>query len=83
MQKYSAKNAALIFYYDINEALEESKVKDDETKQKASVHLRNYNNKIKEFEFLNIIKLNDIEMTVNTAGDQLRTNPNLAQRVKK
>lgn len=83
MLKYSAKNAALIFYYDINEALEESKVNDDETKQKASVFLRNYNNKIKEFEFLNNVKLNDIEMTVNGLGDQMRNNPDLANRVKR
>lgn len=83
MAKYNAKNASNIFYYNLSEVPEEIKVKDDATKNKTLKALRNYNDKIKRISFLNSPKLSELDLIVNSAGQQLLSNRDLAQRVRK
>ncbi|WP_299671119.1 hypothetical protein [uncultured Polaribacter sp.] len=83
MPKYNAKNAANIFYYDLLEAPEKIKVKNDLTKNKMTKALRNYNDKVKNISFLNSAKLQELELTINTLGEQLYKNRDLALEVRK
>ncbi|MDX6747823.1 hypothetical protein SHK09_13555 [Polaribacter sp. PL03] len=81
--KYNAKNAAKIFYYNFLEVPKAIKVKDDITKNKTIKLLRIYNDKVKKLSFLNTPELQELELTINTLGNQLYTNRDLAERIGK
>ncbi|QNM86832.1 hypothetical protein H9W90_06910 [Polaribacter pectinis] len=83
MPKYIAKNAANIFYYDSNEVIDKIKVKKDEIGNLTKKSLRVYNNKIKDVSFLNFQKLQDLEMVVNTLGEQASSDRDLAMKLRK
>ena len=83
MIKYNAKNVAGIFYYNLDEAVKKIKVKKEKVKFSTRKALRAYNDKIKDISFLNSVKLSTLETTINTLGDQLRQNRDLALRVRK
>lgn len=83
LPKYNAKNAAQLFYYNITEVPEKIKVKKDVIENKTIKALRNYNTKIKKISFLNTPKLTDLELTINTFGNQLFKDRDLAEQVKK
>lgn len=83
MPKFIAKNAANIFYYDSNEVAEKVKIKKDEIENLTKKSLRIYNNKIKDISFLNFQKLRDLEMIVNTMGEQASSNRDLAMKIRK
>lgn len=69
--KFNAKNAAGIFYYNVDEALKKSKIKDDALKLTTAKELRSYNDRIKEISFLNSFKLVELETLVNSIGKDL------------
>lgn len=84
MPKYVAKNAAGIFFYNIIEATEKVKFKSNE-KDVIPVftkELKNYNSIIKKISFLNTPKLMEVELTINSMGEQIYKNQDLADRVK-
>jgi hypothetical protein len=81
--EYKAKNAANIFYYNFSEVPEEIKVKKDITKNKTINLLRLYNDKIKKISFLNSLKLQELEVTINSLGKRLYTDRALASKVTK
>lgn len=83
MPKYNAKNAAGIFYYDAVDASKKIKLKKKDVKANFNKELRVYNGKIKELSFLNTPKLNGVDLTVNTIGEQAFRNPDLADTVRK
>ena len=82
MLKYVAKNAANIFYYDLEEAPKKVKIKKDKTKNATLKALRVYNSKVKDISFLNSFKLNELEILVNSVGKQARTNPEIGQKIR-
>jgi hypothetical protein len=81
--EYNAKNAANIFYYNFSEVPEEIKVKDEVTKSKTLNSLRLYNDKIKKISFLNSLKLQELELTINSLGKRLYADRNLASKITK
>lgn len=83
MLEYKAKNIVGIFYYNIDEVITKIKVKKEDTKNKVSQELRTYNNKIKDIEFLNSMKLKEVETVVNNLGPQSRTNADIRDRIRK
>jgi len=83
MLKYDAKNAANIFYYQINEIPEKIKVKEEKQINRTINALRAYNNKIKKISFVNFQKLNELETEVNTLGSQARTNADIGRMLRK
>jgi hypothetical protein len=83
MLKYSAVNAANIFYYQIDEVPGKIKVKKEKIENATKSALRKYNNKIKDISFLNSQKLKDLEVMVNAVGNQARTNPDLGRKLRK
>ena len=83
MLKYNAKNAANIFYYQVDEVIDKVKIKKDKTENATRIALRAYNNKIKDISFLNSQKLNELESVINSLGDQIRTNPDIGRRLRK
>ncbi|MCI2227759.1 hypothetical protein MC378_01180 [Polaribacter sp. MSW13] len=83
MIKFNAKNAANIFYYDLDEVPSKIKVKKDEVKNSTKKALRVYNDKVKNISFLNFQKLQELELFVNTIGKQARSNPDLAMNIRK
>lgn len=83
MPKYVSKNAAGIFYYDINDAFDKIKLKDDEKKASASKVIRNYNDEVKKISFLNTPKLAEVDLTVNSIGEQAFRDRDLANQVRK
>ncbi|MAD96034.1 MAG: hypothetical protein CMB99_01770 [Flavobacteriaceae bacterium] len=83
MLEYKAKNVCGIFYYNSEEVVGKIKVKKDETKRKVQKELRDYNNKIKDIEFLNSVKLVEVETVVNNFGPQARTNADIRDRIRK
>mgnify|MGYP001596518494 FL=1 len=83
MLKYNAKNAANIFYYNIDEIPKKIKVKSEALKKITTKELRNYNSKIKNISFLNFQELRELEVLVNTIGEQSRTNPDLRRKLRK
>ena len=74
MPKYNAKNAANIFYYNIEEALDKSKIKKEKIKLQAAKFIRVYNDKVKTISFLNSPKLAEIELLVNSIERPSREN---------
>ncbi|QTD37520.1 hypothetical protein JL193_15800 [Polaribacter batillariae] len=82
-QKYNAKNAASIFYYNFSEVPEKIKVKDPVIENKTITSLKSYNNKIKKISFLNSTKLQELELTINSLGKQLYSNRDLAEKITK
>ena len=83
MPKYNAKNQANIFYYDLGEALDKSKIKKDEIGNATKRALRIYNDNVKKISFLNFQKLQDIELLVNSMGDQVYKDRDVAMKVGK
>ena len=83
MLKNNAKNAANIFYYNIDEIPKKIKVKSEALKKITTKELRNYNSKIKNISFLNFQELRELEVLVNTIGEQSRTNPDLRRKLRK
>lgn len=83
MPKYNAKNAANIFYYNSTEVPESIKIKKEAIENKTLKVLRDYNSKVKIISFLNTPELTDLEQTINTFGNQLFTDRELAERVQK
>ena len=83
MLKYNAKNAANMFYYNIDEIPKKIKVKSEALKKITTKELRNYNSKIKNISFLNFQELRELEVLVNTIGEQSRTNPDLRRKLRK
>jgi len=83
MLKYNAKNAANIFYYNIDEIPKKIKVKSEALKKITRKELRNYNSKIKNISFLNFQELRELEVLVNTIGEQSRTNPDIRRKLRK
>lgn len=83
MLKYNAKNAANIFYYNIDKIPKKIKVKSEALKKITTKELRNYNSKIKNISFLNFQELRELEVLVNTIGEQSRTNPDLRRKLRK
>jgi hypothetical protein len=80
--EYNAKDAANIFYYNFSKVPEEIKVKDEVTKSKTLKSLRLYNDKIKKISFLNSLKLQELELTINSIGKRLYSDRDLALKVK-
>ncbi len=83
MLEYKAKNIVGIFYYNLEEVASKIKVKKDDTKNKVAKELRDYNNKVKDIEFLNSVKLTEVETVVNNLGPQARTNADIRARIRK
>lgn len=83
MPKYIAKNAANLFYYNLTEVQKKVKIKDAIVEAKASKVFREYNDKVKDLSFLNFSKLQELELTINTLGNELYTNRELAEKVTK
>ncbi len=83
MLEYKAKNIVGIFYYNLEEVASKIKVKKDDTKNKVARELRDYNNKVKDIEFLNSVKLTEVETVVNNLGPQARTNADIRARIRK
>ena len=83
MLKYNAKNAANIFYYQIDEIPKKIKVKSEDLKKITIKELRTYNSKVKNISFLNFQELRDLEDLVNTVGEQSRTNLELRRKLRK
>ena len=83
MPKYNAKNAAGIFYYNVVDASKKIKLKKKDVKAKFNKAISNYNYKIKELSFLNTPKLNGVDLTVNSIGEQAFRNSDLADKVRK
>ena len=83
MLEYKAKNIVGIFYYNLEEVVSKIKVKKDDTKNKVAKELRSYNNKVKDIEFLNSVKLTEVETVVNNLGPQARTNADIRARIRK
>jgi len=83
MLEYKAKNIVGIFYYNLEEVASKIKVKKDDTKNKVAKELRDYNNKVKDIEFLNSVKLTEVETVVNNLGPQARTNADIRGRIRK
>ena len=83
MLEYKAKNIVGIFYYNLEEVASKLKVKKDDTKNKVARELRDYNNKVKDIEFLNSVKLTEVETVVNNLGPQARTNADIRGRIRK
>lgn len=82
MPKYNAKNASNIFYYNSGEVPKEIKVKKEELKNLVAKSIRIYNDKVKEISFLNFQKLQELDLIVNSAGDQIYTNRDLADNIR-
>ena len=80
--KYNANNAAKIFYYNFSEVPKKIKVKDEILKNKTIKVIRVYNDKIKKISFLKTPKLQEIQLTVNSLGNQLYSNRDLAEKVR-
>ncbi len=83
MLKYVAKNAANLFYYQVDEIPKKIKVKKDKLKNITRKEVRTYNSKIKNISFLNFQKLRELETLVNSIGNQARTNPDLNRKLRK
>ncbi len=66
VKKFSSKDAAGIFYYDIEEVIKKLKIKDDKEQYQIKKALKNYNFKIKEISFLNATKFSDFDLAVNS-----------------
>lgn len=83
MPKYVSKNAAGIFYYNINDTYDKLKLKDETKKSLVSKIIRNYNDEIKKISFLNTPKLAEVDLTVNSVGEQAFRDRDLANKVRK
>jgi len=64
--EYSSKDVSGIFYYDIDDTVEEIKVKEDEQDYLVAKALKKYNNKVKKIEFLNTENFRKLDEVVNT-----------------
>ena len=76
--EYSSKDVSGICYYDIDETVEEIKVKDDEQDYLVAKTLKKYNKKVKKIEFLNTENFRRLDKVVNTlfnSTDKGKENP--------
>ncbi|MEO9570411.1 MAG: hypothetical protein ABJH82_02385 [Polaribacter sp.] len=64
--KFNASNMAGIFYYDIEDVIKKTKVKEENNQFLVSKELKNYNFKVKEISFLNSKKFTDLDAVVNS-----------------
>ncbi|MCH3884765.1 hypothetical protein [Tenacibaculum aquimarinum] len=69
-EKFVAKDAAGIFYYEEYKVIKKIKVKDDDLEYKVVKSLKIYNNKIKEILFLNSEKLDGLDLIINSKPQQ-------------
>jgi hypothetical protein len=83
MQKYIAKNAANIFYYNLAEVVEKVKIKKDEIGNTTKKELRIYNDKVKDISFLNFQKLQELDFVVNSMGEKASSDRDLAIKIRK
>ena len=83
MPKYIAKNDANIFYYDLAEVVEKVKIKKNQIGNATKKALRIYNDKIKDISFLNFQKLQELEIVVNSFGEQASRDRDLAINLRK
>lgn len=83
MIKYNAKNAANIFYYNIDKIPKKIKIKKKDVEKVTKRALRVYNDKIRVITFLNTQNLDELDLIVNTMGKEARTNPDLGRKIRK
>lgn len=80
--KFNASNLVGIFYYDIEEVIKKTKVKDDKKRFSVRKELKNYNLKIKEISFLNSTKFADLDLVVNSASKNVGNEARMKMRKK-
>jgi len=66
VKKFSARDAAGLFYYDVDEVIKKIKVKDEKKQYQIKKALRNYNFKIKEILFLNSQKFSELDLVISS-----------------
>ena len=66
IKKFSASDAAGLFYYEVEKVIKKIKVKDEKKQYQVKKALRNYNFKIKEILFLNSEKFSDLDLVINS-----------------
>lgn len=81
--KYEAKVDANVFYYDISEVIEKLKIKKQETEKATQKELRVYNNKVSDISFLNFQKFQELEILVNSVGNDIVKQPDLRIELRK
>jgi len=62
---FNASDASGIFYYNVKEVVNKSKIKKDNIKLITTNAIRKYNDKIKEISFLNSFKFKELETLIN------------------
>lgn len=87
-EKFVAKDAAGIFYYEEDKVVKKIKVKDADLEYKVVKSLKVYNNKIKEILFLNSEKLNSLDLIINSkqklsnSGNENNSKNDIRSRVR-
>jgi hypothetical protein len=66
VKRFSARDAAGLFYYDVEKVIKKIKVKDEKKQYQVKKALRNYNFKVKEILFLNSEKLSDLDSVMSS-----------------
>ena len=66
VKKFSASDAAGLFYYDIEKVVKKIKVKDEKSQYAVKKALRNYNFRIKEILFLNSENLSGLDLVISS-----------------
>ena len=78
--EFIGNNVAGIFYYNVEDAINKTKVKKEKNKIKFTAALRKYNAKVKKVSFLNSFKLKELELLVNTANKNINSLEDDAKR---
>ena len=76
VKEFSARDAAGLFYYDVEKVIKKIKVKDEKKLYQVNKALRNYNFKIKEILFLNSEKLSDLDLVISSLPKSSKQNRN-------
>jgi hypothetical protein len=76
VKKFSASDAAGVFYYDIEKVIKKIKVKDEKKQYQIKKALRNYNSKISEISFLNSDKFEELDIAINSLPKRSRQSRN-------
>lgn len=66
IKKFSASDAAGLFYYDVEKVVKKLKIKEEKSQYAIKKALRNYNFKIKEILFLNSEKFSDLDLVISS-----------------
>ena len=66
IKKFSASDAAGLFYYDVEKVVKKLKVKEEKSQFAIKKALRNYNFKIKEILFLNSEKFSELDLVMSS-----------------